>query len=462
MAFHALQALDGCPGFQAVRQNGHALGVASAAAHELDIENVTVDQVKANFGCADPLGLVGVVFIHGVGSFPCKNITYAHLSTNRHQNQSLCHRLGRKPFAILPRRAIMKPSEENEVSAMLHFRNDYGNGAHPKVMDALCKTNLELTVGYGQDPYCRQAADRIRDLCDYPNADVHFLVGGTQVNKTALGAFLRPWEAVIAADSGHIQVHETGAIEHNGHRIFTLPVADGKITPDQIRQLCRLYGHEETAPAPKLVYISNTTELGTLYTRAELQQLRQVCDEWGLYLYCDGARLACAMAVSGTTFADYAALCDAFTIGGTKNGLLFGEALVITNPALMPDFRRCLKQQGAMLAKGRLLGVQFAALMEDGLYFDICAHANRLADQLREVLAELGYGMYVPGCTNQVFPILPDALLEELGKSYTFTDMGRYHEHSRIVRFCTSWATKQEAVDGLCGEMRRITAALKN
>ena len=341
---------------------------------------------------------------------------------------------------------------------MLHFRNDYGNGAHPKVMDALCKTNLELTVGYGQDPYCRQAADRIRELCDCPNADVHFLVGGTQVNKTALGAFLRPWEAVIAADSGHIQVHETGAIEHNGHRIFTLPAADGKITPDQIRQLCRLYGHEETAPAPKLVYISNTTELGTLYTRAELQQLRQVCDEWGLYLYCDGARLACAMAVSGTTFADYAALCDAFTIGGTKNGLLFGEALVITNPALMPDFRRCLKQQGAMLAKGRLLGVQYLAVLEDGLYLALAQQAMQAARQLSQGLQALQIPVLIQSPSNQLFPILPNTAIRALQAEVSFEVWASIDEHNTCIRFVTAWHTTAEEVDALLTLLKNLLA----
>ena len=201
---------------------------------------------------------------------------------------------------------------------MLFFRNDYGNGAHPAVMDALCKTNLELTSGYGTDIYCQNAIARIRQLCGNDQADVHFIVGGTQVNKTAIGAFLRPWEAVIAADSGHIQVHESGAIEHNGHRIFTAPSPDGKLRPEQIDQLCSAFQKEETSPEPKLVYISNTTEFGTVYTKAELQAIRATCDQWGLYLYCDGARLGAAMAVSDADFADYGALCHALPSAARK------------------------------------------------------------------------------------------------------------------------------------------------
>jgi len=339
---------------------------------------------------------------------------------------------------------------------MLHFRNDYGNGAHPQVMEALCKTNLELTAGYGMDPYCRQAADRIRNLCACPEADVHFLVGGTQVNKTALGAFLRPWEAVIAADSGHIQVHETGAIEHNGHRIFTLPTPDGKLRPDQICQLCKTYSQEETAPEPKLVYISNTTELGTVYSREELLQLRQVCDTWGLLLYCDGARLACAMAVSGTTFADYAATCDAFTIGGTKNGLLFGEALVITKAALMPSFRRCLKQQGAMLAKGRLLGVQYCAALDNGLYMSLAQQAMAAAMQLSDGLQALRIPLLIASPSNQLFPILPNTVIKALENKVSFETWSVVDDNSTCIRFVTAWHTTEAEVTALLVLLRNL------
>lgn len=337
---------------------------------------------------------------------------------------------------------------------MLFFRNDYGNGAHPAVMEALCKTNLELTEGYGTDPYCQKAIGCIRRLCECPQAEVHFVVGGTQVNKTAIGAFLRSWEAVIAADTGHIQVHETGAIEHNGHRIFTLPSSDGKLRPEQISHLCSTYQQEETSPEPKLVYISNTTELGTVYTREELAALRKVCDQWGLYLYCDGARLAAAMAVSDTDFADYAALCHAFTIGGTKNGLLFGEALVITDPQLMPSFRRCMKQQGAMLAKGRLLGVQFCAALEDGLYMQLGRQAAQTARILSKGLKELGVPMLIDSPSNQIFPVLSNEAIAELEKTVSFEHWSPVsHTHS-CIRFVTAWHTTEAEIEALLNLLR--------
>ncbi len=332
---------------------------------------------------------------------------------------------------------------------MLFFRNDYGNGAHPKVMEALCKTNLELTVGYGMDPYCQKATDIIRNLCGCPAADVHYIVGGTQANKLAIGAFLRPWEAVISADSGHIQVHEAGAIEHNGHRIYLCPTPDGKLNADMVEKLCQLYCQDETAVAPKVVYISNTTEFGTVYQRNELVALRAVCDKWGLYLYCDGARLACAMAVSDTTFADYGKLCDAFTIGGTKNGLLFGEALVITNPCLCPSFRRCMKQQGAMLAKGRLLGVQFLAALEDGLYMELANASIRAAQQLSEGLNALQIPVLIQSPSNQLFPILPRDIVEKLKEEVSFEHWSRVDEDHDCIRFVTAWHTTEEEVTAL-------------
>ncbi len=341
---------------------------------------------------------------------------------------------------------------------MLFFKNDYSNGAHPTIMEALCKTNLELTVGYGVDHYCQKANEIIRALCQVPNADVHYLVGGTQANKTAIGAFLRPWEAVICPDSGHIQVHEAGAIEHNGHRLYLCPAVDGKLTPDAVRAVCQLYAEEETAAAPKVVYISNTTELGTVYSRAELQALRAVCDKWDLYLYCDGARLACAMAVSDTDFADYAAFCDAFTIGGTKNGLLFGEALVITNSALMPSFRRCLKQQGAMLAKGRLLGVQFGAALENGLYMDLAQRSMAAARKLREGLQALNIPVLIDSPSNQLFPILSADVIAALQEQVEFEYWSKIDDGHSCIRFVTAWHTTQEEVSALLNLLQKLLA----
>lgn len=339
---------------------------------------------------------------------------------------------------------------------MLFFRNDYGNGAHPAILDALCKTNEELVVGYGTDPYCQKAADTIRQLCQCPQADVHFLVGGTQVNKTAIGAFLRSWEAVITADTGHIQSHEAGAIEHNGHRLMLISTPDGKLRPEQIENLCRTYQQDETSAEPKIVYISNTTELGTVYYAEELQALRAVCDKWGLYLYCDGARLASAMAVSGTDFADYAACCHAFTIGGTKNGLLFGEALVITEPALMPSFRRCMKQQGAMLAKGWLLGVQFYAALENGLYTQLAQKALENARLLTQGLSAMGIPLLIDSPSNQIFPVLPNTIIKKLEESISFEHWSDISDTHSCIRFVTAWHTTKEEVEALLDMLRQL------
>ncbi len=337
---------------------------------------------------------------------------------------------------------------------MLYFRNDYGTGAHPAVLEALCGTNMELTPGYGTDQYTRQAAETIRDLCGVPDAAVHFLMGGTQANKTAIAAFLRPYEAVVAAASGHICVHEAGAVEQDGHAVLRLPASGGKLTLELLRSAMAGPVNEHTV-VPRLAYISNTTELGTVYTRPELLALRRCCDELGLYLYCDGARLGSAMDAGGTGFADYGACCHAFTIGGTKNGLLLGEALVIAEPALRPGFRNCMKQQGAMLAKGRLLGVQFEAVLRDGLYLSLAAHANAQAKRLAG-LERLGVPLLAPAESNQVFPILPDGAAEALGRSVEF-EVERGMDGGRTcIRFVTAWHTPPEDVDALLALMEDL------
>lgn len=331
---------------------------------------------------------------------------------------------------------------------MLYFRNDYGGGAHPAVLKALCETNEALTPGYGTDPYCLQAAETVRALCQSPQAAVHFLVGGTQVNKAAAYAFLRPYEAVVSAGSGHICVHEAGAVEQDGHKIIALPSPGGKLTPEALRGAMDGPLNEHTV-LPRMAYISNTTELGTVYSVEELRDLGACCRDLGLYLYCDGARLGSAMDAGGSRFADYASACDAFTIGGTKNGLLFGEALVIVNPALQPGFRNCMKQQGAMLAKGRLLGVQFQAVLRDGLYLRLASHANAQAGRLAAGLAELGVPLLAPAESNQVFPILSDAAVERLRKSVEFEVERRMDEGRTCIRFVTAWHTAPEDVDAL-------------
>lgn len=344
---------------------------------------------------------------------------------------------------------------------MIYFNNDYSEGCHQKVLDALIRTNMEQTLGYGEDEYCAAAAAKIKALCGREDAAVHFLVGGTQANLTVIDAALRPHQGALCPVGGHINVHETGAVEATGHKVLTVPSGDGKITAAQVRQVVEAHRCDssfEHMVQPKLVYISNPSEYGTLYSKAELEALSETCHALGLYLFLDGARLGYGLMARDydVTMADIARLCDVFYIGGTKVGALFGEAVVITTPALKEDFRYLIKQHGGMLAKGRLLGVQFDALMTDNLYFDIAAHAVKLADKLRRTFDELKVPYLVPGITNQVFPILPDVLLEELGKEFCFTEMERVDETHRAVRFCTSWATTQENVDKLCGALKKL------
>ena len=347
---------------------------------------------------------------------------------------------------------------------MFYFNNDYSEGCHEKVLEALIATNMVQTLGYGEDAYCAAAAEKIKKICGREDVAVHFLVGGTQTNLTVIDAALRSHQGALCAVSGHIHVHETGAVEATGHKVLALPSEDGKITAQQVEHYVlahRADGAFEHMVQPKLVYISNPSELGTLYTLQELEALSETCRRLGLYLFMDGARLGYGLMSRGNdvTMEDIARLCDVFYIGGTKVGALFGEAVVIGNPVLAEDFRYLIKQHGGMLAKGRLLGVQFDALMTDNLYFEIAAHAVKLADQLRDTLDELGYSYLVPGVTNQVFPILPDALLEELAKEFVFCEQERVDGTHRAVRFCTSWATKQEAMDALCAALRRLSQA---
>ncbi len=340
---------------------------------------------------------------------------------------------------------------------MYSFRNDYSEGAHPRILQALAETNLEQTCGYGTDPRCLQAADTIRRLCGAPEADVHFLVGGTQANLLAIGSMLRPYEAAVCAATGHINVHETGAIEATGHKVCAVPSPDGKLTPGLIESVLSVHSAEHMV-LPRLVYISNTTELGTVYSKEELAQLRRFCLDRGLLLYLDGARLGAALTASGcgASLEDLAALTDAFTIGGTKNGALFGEAMVVTRK--IPGFRWYMKQRGAMLAKGRLLGIQFQVLLEDGLYFDLARHANALALRLRDGIAALGYPFPVESPSNQQFPVLPDSVasrLQEMGYAFEIDHpAGPGHTCIRLV---TSWATPEAAVESFLRDLRSIS-----
>ncbi|MGN0974855.1 MAG: threonine aldolase family protein [Gemmiger sp.] len=350
---------------------------------------------------------------------------------------------------------------------MIRFECDYGEGAAPAVLELLAKTNLEQTPGYGEDDYCAGAAALIRRLCDAPEAGVHFLVGATQANFTLIDAALKPWQGVLCADSAHIHVHETGAVEATGHKCLALPSVQGKITAQQVRSACDEHlanaSHEHIVQ-PGMVYLSNPTEDGTLYTREELVEISSVCYEYGLYLFVDGARMAYGLAAPGNdlSLTDYAALCDAFYLGGTKCGALFGEALVIVNDDLKQDFRYAIKQHGGMLAKGRLLGLQFLALLdgEDGsgnsLYYTMAAKADAQALRIRAAFEARGCRMLYDSATNQQFPILSEQALAELGKAYSFTDIAPVNETHRAVRFCTSWATPDASVDALCADIAKL------
>ena len=341
---------------------------------------------------------------------------------------------------------------------MYSFRNDYSEGALPQVLEALNRTNFCATPGYGTDAYCQEAATAVQNAFSCPDADVHFLVGGTQTNQTAISAFLRPWEAVIAAESGHVATHETGAIEATGHKVCTVPTADGKLTPEGIRRVFAAHagGKDEHMVLPRLVYLSNSTELGTVYRRAELDAIAQVCRELGLYLYLDGARLAQALTCPGNDLRpeDLSRCCDAFYLGGTKNGLLFGEALVIVHNGLKPNFRHAIKQRGGMLAKGRLLGVQFSTYLENGLWLDAASHANAMAARLTDGLREMGYSFLVESPTNQVFVILPAAKADALEPQFHFEFWGQLEGGRKVARLVTSWATKEAAVEAFLAAVR--------
>ncbi len=344
---------------------------------------------------------------------------------------------------------------------MIRFENDYTEGAHKRILERLWETNEEQTPGYGTDEHCEKARAYIRKACDAENADVHFLVGGTQTNTTVIASVLRPHQGVVAAISGHIAVHETGAIEAVGHKVLTLPSEDGKIQAEQVKELYDAHWNDVTHEhmvQPGMVYISHPTENGTTYTKAELEALSRVCRECGLPLFLDGARLGYGLVSeeNDLTLADVARLCDAFYIGGTKVGALFGEAVVIMNDALKKDFRYMIKQKGGMLAKGRLLGIQFETLFEDGLYFDISRHAVDLAMMIRAAFAEKGFSFRYDSTTNQQFPILPDEVCKELGKKYSFSFWEKAAEGHSVVRFCTNWATKKENVETLIEDIRAL------
>lgn len=340
----------------------------------------------------------------------------------------------------------------------IQFECDYEEGAHPRIMQKLVETNLVQTCGYGEDEYCKRAQERIREVFACQDADVHFLVGGTQANLTVISSILRPHQGVVCADSRHINVHETGAVEATGHKVLAIPGKDGKISAKAVKSLLDAHWNDTTHEhmvQPGMVYISFPTENGTLYSKEELKELHEVCREWNLPLFLDGARLGYGLAskVNDVEKEDLAKLCDVFYIGGTKVGALMGEAVVIVNDKYKQDFRYMMKQKGGMLAKGRLLGIQFETLFEDGLYFRISEHADHLAMKLKQGLLEKGYPLLFDSHTNQQFPIIPDEKLKELEESFTYSYWERIDMAHSAVRLCTSWATKEEAVDDLLSRL---------
>ena len=394
---------------------------------------------------------------------------------------------------------------------MIRFNNDYNRGAHPRVIEALVATNAESHPGYGLDAWCERGAQAIRAQAEAPEAAVHFVVGGTQANFLVIASALRPYQSVISADTGHINEHETGAVEHVGHKIQALPGTDGKIAAAQVEEVARDF-ETSTVPEhivqPKMVYLSYTSEFGTLYSKRELEDLSAVCREHGLYLFVDGARLSYGLAApeSDVTMADLARLTDAFTVGGTKCGALFGEAIVLANPALHEGFRSNMKQNGAMLAKGWLLGLQFATLFEsaegeaagesapanasekatgpasgesageptpatDGraseapaqepLYLAIARQADEQALRIKATFAQAGVPFFIESPTNQQFVVMPDRVLDDLAKKYVFEYEQRIDDAHSCVRFCTSWSTKPEDVDALVADIEALARAGK-
>lgn len=341
---------------------------------------------------------------------------------------------------------------------MIRLNNDYSEGCHPSILLRLNEMNLEQNPGYGTDTHCAEAADAVRKAFACPDADVHFLVGGTQANMTVIAAALRPYEAVLCADTGHINVHETGAVEGTGHKCIALQSRDGRISASQISVTAAMLDDNEHVAKPAMVYISMSTELGTVYNRAQLRDIYLTCQQLGLYLFIDGARLGYALAAptGDLTAADIAEMCDVFTVGGTKMGALFGEAIVINHPALKKHFRHMTKHQGGLLAKGWLLGVQFSALMADGLYFQLGQKAVKQAMRIRTALLEKGIPLHVDSPTNQLFPIFSDEQVETLEEDFALEFQERVDESHVVLRVCTSWATPERNVTAFIEKINKL------
>ena len=344
---------------------------------------------------------------------------------------------------------------------MIYFNSDYLEGAHPEIMKRLAETNMVQTVGYGEDEYCASARAKIRAACDAPDADIHFFSGGTQANTTVIAAILRPWQGVLSAASGHINCHEAGAIEATGHKVIALPTDDGKITARQIEDYVHWHRTDPSSDfivQPGMVYISHPTECGTLYTKSELTAIYDACQRCGLRLFIDGARLGYGLMTDGTdvTLQDVAHLCDVFYIGGTKVGALFGEAAVFTKHNMPRYFSTIAKQHGALLAKGRLLGLQFDTLFTDDLYFRISKHAINMAMQIRDAFDARGLQFYLHSPTNLQFLIMENKAVRALQQKIAFHTWGKVDEEHSVARFATSWSTTQEDVDALIDAIKTL------
>lgn len=349
---------------------------------------------------------------------------------------------------------------------MLYFENDYQEGAHPSVLERLNESNLIPMTGYGMDPICLEAKNKIKAACGCPDADVFFLGGGTQTNRVVISSLLQRYEGVIAAKTGHVSVHEGGAIEASGHKVIELPGIDGKLDVSAAREYASAFFADENNEHmvfPGMIYISFPTELGTLYSMDELIELRRICDEYKLLLYADGARLGYALSSSAceVSLPQLASLCDVFYIGGTKMGALIGEAVVFPNGNAPKHFLTFIKQNGALLAKGRLLGVQFDALFTDGLYYKLGRHAIEMAEELKTVFRRSGAKFFLESPTNQQFIILKNTDIEKLRKKVRFSFWEKYDENSSVVRFVTSWATKIESITELENTLKEMQSAGK-
>lgn len=336
---------------------------------------------------------------------------------------------------------------------MLSFESDYNQGAHPEILRRLCETNFETTSGYGTDKFCDTAKEKIKAACECQNAEVHFLTGGTQTNAIVIDSLIQPYDGVIAAETGHIATHEAGAIEYTGHKVLTIPQHNGKISPYELREYLHSFSIDENRShmvQPGIVYISHPTEYGTLYTKAELTEISEICSLYSIPLYMDGARLGYGLASldADLTLPDIARLCDAFYIGGTKVGALFGEAVVFTKNA-PKNFMTITKQHGALLAKGRLLGIQFDTLFTDGLYFEISKNAIEKSELMKAIFKEKGYSFYMETSTNQQFILLENSQMEALKEKVAFSFWERTDENHSVVRFATSWATTDEDIENL-------------